>query len=163
MMKHLEQHGILSNLQHGFRSRRSCETQLAITTIDLAKALDNQKQVDDIKLDFSKAFYTVAHIRLLKKLQYYGIQGRVHHWISGFLSNRVQSVALEGALSCELPVTSGVPQGTVLGPLLFLLYINDIALGLNCTIRLFADDCLLYRIIDNASDHDKVQQDLGSL
>ena len=97
-------------------------------------------------LDFTKAFDTVPHQRLLMKLKHYGIDSNLHRWISSWLTERTQQVVVDGDYSSCKKVRSGVPQGTVLWPLMFLLYINDIGDHLNhSTIRLFADDCLLYR------------------
>ncbi len=163
IMKHLDDQNILNNLQHGFRARRSCETQLTLTLHDLTHAIDKRKQIDMVILDFSKAFDTVAHNKLLLKLDHYGIRGDILKWIRCFLTQRKQCVTLEGASSTEVPVTSGVPQGTVLGPLLFLLYINDISANISSNIRLFADDCLLYRIINDPSDTLALQNDLNIL
>ena len=95
-------------------------------------------------MDFSKAFDVVAHRRLLLKLDHYGISGLNHTWISNFLMQRKQRVVIRGDSSDWVRVQSGVPQGTVLGPLLFLIYINDIADQITSTVRLFADDCVLY-------------------
>jgi hypothetical protein len=106
-------------------------------------------QVDVQILDFSKAFDTVAHQRLLVKLRYYGVRGNTERWIASWLTNRRQQVVVDGEASEPVLVTSGVPQGTVLGPLMFLIYINDIGENLDerTRIKLFADDCLLYRSI----------------
>jgi hypothetical protein len=120
-------------------------------------------QVDLITLDFSKAFDKVAHRRLLSKLAYYGIQNSILNWILAFLSNRSQSVCVNGTKSQAVPVTSGVPQGTVLGPALFLLYINDIATEISSTMRLFADDSILYREINNDNDRAMLQNDIDKL
>ena len=100
-------------------------------------------EMDMIILDFSKAFDKVPHQRLISKLQFYGIQGGTLMWIT----SRSQSVIIDGVCSKSVDVTSGVPQGTVLGPLMFLLFINDMQDDLECTLRLFADDALLYHKI----------------
>jgi len=162
---HLDTYGILSIFQHGFRAKHSCETQLAITMHDIMRLNDHSTQVDIAILDFSKAFDVVPHDRLLNKLKFYGVSAEVHHWIRNFLSGRSQRVIVDGAKSEEESVDSGVPQGTVLGPLLFLLFINDIESNLNTgtSIRLFADDCLLYRPIHTIRDQVLLQQDLASL
>ena len=151
VMKHLDRHHILSDAQHGFRKKRSCETQLLVTVHNIAKNLALGDQVDVILLDFSKAFDEVPHQRLLR-------------WIQSFLTNRTQEVALEGTLSSSAPVLSGVPQGTVPGPLLFLTYINDLPYAVHhSSARLFADDSLLYRRIKDHQDQALLQQDLDSL
>ena len=122
-MNHLDTHNILTDKQHGFRPKRSTESQLIITYHDIARLLNrlDVTQVDAIVLDFAKAFDKVPHRRLILKLRHYGITGPTLHWITAFLSNRTQRVLLDGASSNSVPVSSGVPQGTVLGPLLFLL------------------------------------------
>jgi len=163
VMSHLEQHDILADQQHGFRKRRSCETQLVLTLQDLASGLDNSEQIDAILLDFSKAFDKVPHQRLAQKLHHYGIRGNLLHWVQSFLSDRSQRVLVEGHTSASASVTSGVPQGSVLGPLLFLLYINDMPSRVSSTTKLFADDSLLYRVIRSARDSAALQEDLHNL
>ena len=101
-------------------------------------------------LDFAKAFDTVAHERLLAKIHSYGITGSLYKWIESFLKGRTQRVVVEGESSAEARVKSGVPQGSVLGPLLFLISINDLAENTTSTVRLFADDCVMYRPIRHA-------------
>jgi len=131
-----------------------------MTINDLAKGIDNNHQIDAVLLDFSKAFDKVPHSRLLQKLDHYGIRGTTQSWIEDFLSSRTQQVVLEGSFSATSPVTSGVPQGSVLGTLLFLAYINDLPSKVQSTARLFADDCLLYRIIRSPEDSRQLQHDL---
>ena len=98
----------------------------------------------------------------MKKLDYYGIRGKTLQWITSFLHNRSQQVVIEGTYSSPCKVTSGVPQGTVLGPTLFLLYINDLISNIQSTVRLFADDCLIYRPNNSPNDHQLLQQDLNT-
>ena len=162
-INHLESNGVLSEKQHGFRKRHSCESQLLLTIHDLAKGLDNKQQIDAVLLDFSKAFDRVPHERLLRKLAFYGVQGNLLSWIRAFLSDREQRVVLDGIKSDPASVSSGVPQGTVLGPLLFLVYINDLPECVHSEVRMFADDCLLYRHINSQSDADTLQKDLNQL
>ena len=163
IMKHYDNNSILTDTQHGFRRRRSCESQLLITVDSIAKTLDKGEQVDIILLDFSKAFDKVPHQRLLQKLEYYGVRGTTWLWIKDFLSKRTQLVTLEGHSSTKADVISGVPQGTVMGPLLFLTFINDLPEYTKSDVRLFADDALLYRRIKNIRDSEQLQQDLTSL
>ena len=126
------------------------------------KTIDNTQQTDVMTLDFSKAFYVVAHQRLLSKLSSCGIRGNVHTWVANFLIY-CQRVVVNGEASEWVPVSSGLPQGTVLGPLLFLIYFNDITEGISSELRLFADDCLLYRVIKSTRDCELLQQDLDRL
>ena len=154
---------ILSPRQHGFRAGHSCETQLVLAIDDWARSLDSGTRTDIAIFDFSKAFDSVPHKRLLVKLHSYGICGRTMRWVESFLSCRLQRVTLNGSQSSWRSVTSGVPQGTVLGPLLFLLYINDISNDIRSEIRLFADDCILYRPIKNHNDCHILQDDIAKL
>ena len=121
------------------------------------------KQTDLIIMDFAKAFDKVPHRRLLHKLDYYGIRGSTHKWISSWLSGRTQQVVLDSQASDPFPVLSDVPQGSVLGPILFLIFINDLPDNIRCSVRLFADDCVLYRNIYSIQNCFILQEDLTSL
>ena len=138
---------LFSCSQHGFLAGRSCTTQLLEFLEDVTTALDNGEDVDVIYLDFCKAFDKVPHKRLLRKLWGYGIRGNVHAWIQDFLSDRKQHVRINGNLSDPVKVTSGVPQGSVLGPILFLIYINDLPEVISTIMKLFADDAKIYKSI----------------
>ena len=163
IIHHLDNHNILTNKQFGFRKKHSCESQLLLTVNDLASGLRDKEQIDAILLDFSKAFDKVPHERLLLKLHHVGVRGLLLAWIRDFLTGRTQQVTLEGEVSSTSSVTSGVPQGTVLGPLLFLVFINDMPDVVRSNIRLFADDALLYRSIHSPDDVTTLQNDLVQL
>ena len=138
MWKHLSANDVILNHQHVFQTGLSCQTQLVEAIHDWASSMNNNKQTDILFLDFSKAFDTVPN-----KLNYYGITGPTLQWINSFLSNRTQTVSVNGSHSSPANVISGVPQSSVLGLVPFLLYINDITDSINSNIRLFADDCIL--------------------
>ena len=155
---HLEINNILTPHQHGFRKGFSTET-----LDDWLSSLDKRIRTDVLLIDFSKAFDSVPHQRLLLKLNYYGITGNSPFWIKYFLLDRTQCVQVSGTRSSWISVTSDVPQGRVLGPLLFLIYINDIVHNLNSKIKLFADDAVLYSEVSNVDDVSLFQQDLDTL
>jgi len=144
---HLDAHHVLCDEQHGFHHRRSCESQLISTIDDFASCLNDGGQCDVLFFDFSKAFDRVPHSRLHYKLNHYGIRGPLLKWLESFLTNCSQHVILNNHSSHETSVLSGVPQGTILGPLLFLLYINDLPQCVRKRIKLYADDFLLYSVI----------------
>ena len=154
---------ILYALQHGFRSKLSCETQLVEFVRDLSENMYDGHQTDVLIMDFSKAFDKVGHQRLLSKLQGYGITGQTHRWIQQWLNCRTQVVVVDGEQSDPVPVSSGVPQGSVLGPCLSLFFINDLAEQLDSRVRLFTDDTIAYLTVDSQSDAMALQHDLDLL
>ena len=155
----------LNSLQHGFRHNRSCVTQLIQYVHFLASTLDIGGQVDTIYLDMAKAFDRVPHQKLLYKLRFFGFRDPLLSWIEDYLTNRRHRVTIEGMVSQWKSVTSGVPQGSLIGPILFLIYINDINsdLSLDTFLPLYADDAKLYRIISNHIDCDILNVDLSSV
>lgn len=160
---HLDKFKVLTPYQHGFRSRHSCTTQILSAYSDWCLSLDRRIRTDVAIFDFSKAFDSVSHRLLLYKLECYGIRGKLLSWIKNFLAYRNQRVQLNGQNSDWLSVISGVPQGSVLGPLLFLIFINDIVYGLNCSVRLFADDLIIYKEIYSSNDVFTFQNDINKL
>jgi len=149
--------------QHGFRRGLSCETQLITVIYEWASVLNVHGQVDAVFLDLAKAFDSVPHERLLLKADYYGIRNKANIWLRSFLTGRSQRVVVNGCASSWSPVVSGVPQGTVLGPILFLMFINDLPTNITSSIKLFADDCVLYRPINSVGDQFALQRDLDQL
>jgi len=162
MMGHIVLHhlhekldGVLHHRHHGFRRGLSCQTQLCVTYHDLVKAADERHTTPVVIMGFKKAFDKVPHLMLLQKLQeILGINGYLLNWILDFLSDRQQSVVLRGTSSQKCRVTSGVLQGSVLGPILFLCYINDLLNLLSCKVSLYADDTLLYQTVNTTNSKD---------
>ena len=163
IITHLMHNSLVSDDQHGFVPGRDCMTQLLLCMEDWTSILDKNKPLDVIYTDFSKAFDSVAHNRLLLKLRSMGISGDLLNWIKSFLTGRSQCVKVEGMTSEWKPVLSGVPQGFVIGPLLFVIFINDMPDVVKHTIcKLFADDCKLYAAVDGDGAL-KLQSDLKNL
>ena len=163
IVSHLLDENILSKRQYGFISGRSTTTQLLYYLDECTKIVADGGVVDSIYLDFSKAFDTVPHRRLLGKLKAYGIQGKIYNWISAFLHNRTQEVVVNGSVSTQAPVISGIPQGTVLGPILFVIYINDLLDNISSMGLMFADDTKIYRQITSREDALLLQSDINKL
>ena len=149
LIKYLESNNLITDAQHGFRSGRSCFTQLLDHMENILKSLQENNEVDVIYLDYAKAFDKVDHEILLAKLRRLGVKGKLLKWIKNFLSeNRFQTVLMNGKRSFLASVLSGVPQGSVLGPLLFLVYINDLVSNIKQSkVSSFADDTKISRTI----------------
>ena len=163
LVKHLEDNNLIKNTQHGFRNKRSCLTNLLDFFYDILNQYDKSKAVDIVYLDFQKAFDKVPHKRLLTKLKSHGIQGDVLRWVENWLHNRKQRVVINGKASKWTNVTSGVPQGSVLGPVLFLVYINDIDEGVTSIISKFADDTKIANSVASNEQVIEIQQNLDKL
>ena len=163
IMKHIEENNILYKDQHGFVNRRSCLSNLLSTLEDITALYDQGYPVDEIFLDLRKAFDKVPHQRLLYKLKKLGLGGNILNWIESFLSARKQRVRVRRSYSQWTRVESGVPQGSVLGPILFILYINDLPDAIKSSCKIFADDTKLIKPVNNEDDAKALQQDLVSL
>ena len=164
LVNFLEENNILSSNQHGFRKGRSCLSELLAHYDEILENANNGNGTDTVYLDFSKAFDKVDHHLLLKKLEAIGIKGKLLNWIKAFLSNRKQEVVVNGFKSFIFNVLSGVPQGSVLGPILFIIFINDIANSLySSKLKSFADDTKLSHSISCQSDSKQLQKDLNQV
>lgn len=163
VVTHLLKEKLLSTKQYGFISGRSTTTQLLYYLDECIKKIVHGGVIDAIYLDFSKAFDTVPHRRLLGKLESYGIRGNVLNWIRGFLHERTQEVLVNGVKSAPTSVISGIPQGTVLGPVLFVIYINDLLDNITSHGLMFADDTKLFRHITSREDALHLQTDITKL
>ncbi len=163
VVNYMMQNKMFADQQHGFVPNRSCITQLLCVIEEWTQWIENNNCFDTIFLDFQKAFDSVPHERLMVKLASYGIKGNLANWIKNFLTGRKQRVVIEDEKSNWTDVKSGVPQGSVLGPLLFVIYINDLPEAVKSTVKIFADDTKLYRKVNNKEDAVNMQNDLGKL
>lgn len=163
IVDHITTYDTLNRTQHGFIKGRSCLTNLLTFLEEVTDMLDRKLPVDIVYLDFSKAFDKVPHKRLLEKLHAHGVRGKVWTWIKNWLSGRQQRVIIQGETSDWKPVLSGVPQGSVLGPLLFLIYIDDIDENIRSRLLKFADDTKLFGPVATPEQAEILQQDLRQM
>ena len=161
-MDHLQTEGLFNDAQHGFRPGRSCSTQLLQAMEDWSRSIEKDEPVNILFLDLAKTFNTVPLRRVVGKPREYGICGKVLRWIEAFLLERKQRVIVGGHRSEWTPVPSGVPQGSVLASLMFILYINDLPETLCCDVKIFADDSKLYRSVPLPADTLALQQDMDA-
>ena len=164
LVRYFETNSMLNNNQHGFRKKHSCLTQLVAHTTYILESLVEGKEVDTIYLDYSKAFDRIDHCILLQKLKFYQLPPKYINWIKSFLKDRTQFVYHNEARSFESAVGSGVPQGSVLGPLLFIVFINDLVDHISSSqVYTFADDTKIVHQINTSSDFNCLQSDLNSV
>ena len=152
----LTKNNILSDKQYGFLPGRSTTLQLLKALVDWTAELDKGFEVDIVYIDFQKAFDSVPHKRLLNTISKYGIKGKTLNWITVFLTDRRQRVVVNESFSEWAPIVSGVPQGSVLGPILFLLYINSMTDGITSPMLLCADDAKVFRSITDVTQEEKL-------
>jgi hypothetical protein len=166
ILDHLKLHNLIRPSQHGFMPKRSCVTNLLEFLEDITRLLDEGHSIDLVYLDFAKAFDKVPHARLLSKVKAHGICGNIANWIEEWLRDRKQKVVLNGSESKIASVTSGVPQGSVLGPILFVIYINDIDTAIDTLLvvmKKFADDTKVAAIVDNYEQSQTLQLHLDKI
>ena len=163
VLSHLLENNLLTDAQFGFLPKRSCDAQLLSCMEEWTHMLELGHPIDIVYLDFKKAFDSVPHVRLLNKLQAYGVGGKLLAWISDFLQGRRQRVNVDGELSSWRQVESGIPQGSVLGPLCFLVYVNDIPREINSPMKMFADDTKIYGEVSTTDKVMTLQKDLDAV
>ena len=163
IMRHYTHHSLIAETQHRFMKGLFCDTQLVTTIEQLQKGMDQKHQQDIILLDLQKAFDKVPHRHLLNRLEASEVRVDEHEWLRTYLTYRTQRVVVGGRASKEVPVLSGVPQGTVLWRPMFLTYTNDINRNISGTMTLFADDALLFHQIRSDADCLSLQKDLDTL
>jgi Reverse transcriptase (RNA-dependent DNA polymerase) len=166
LLAFLKEHNVINASQHGFMARKSTTTHLLECNLDWNTAISCKNGIDVVYLDFAKAFDSVVHKKLIAKLKCYGIVSMLLNWIESFLTNRFQAVRVGSCYSSICSVISGVPQGSVLGPVLFILFVNDITECItdNVSVKLFADDAKVYSVINDVNFNSfKLQHTLDSI
>ena len=163
LVQHLNSNNLIVNSQRGFRKGYSCTTNMLEFLESVTAETDAKHNADTVYLDLAKAFDKVPHRRLILKLKAHGIDGLVGNWIKSWLTDIWQRVCMDGTYSHWTRVLSGVPQGSVLGPVLFLIFINDLDTSISSNVLKFADDTKLFRVVDNQTDGHMLQRDLDVL
>ena len=163
IINHMERNNIFADKQHGFVPLRNCMTNLLTCMESWTDMIEKGQSIDIIYTDFAKAFDKVPHQRLLRKMKDIGIVGNVLNWVRSFLTGRNQRVRVENQFSNSVPVKSGIPQGSVLGPALFVIFINDMPEIVESMCQLFADDAKIFRNASSREDCIKLQNDSDKL